>query len=183
MRLTDDDRKHLLHIARQTISGFLNNINYTPESESKILQVHLGAFVSLHIENRLRGCVGYFNPDKEVYKVVKDAAFGAAFRDDRFGPITKDELERCVIEISVLTPFQKIRDISDIELGKHGIYIIKGGKSGTFLPQVATETGWSLEEFLGHCTQDKMGLGWNDWKDADIFIYEAEVFSEKEYKK
>jgi AMMECR1 domain-containing protein len=65
-------------------------------------------------------------------------------------------------------------------LGKHGIYIKKDYNSGTFLPQVATQTGWSLEEFLGHCSKDKAGIGWNGWKDAEIYIYEALIFSEKE---
>jgi hypothetical protein len=84
------------------------------------------------------------------------------------------------IEISVLTPLQKIESIDEIEMGKHGIYIKKGFATGTFLPQVANETGWTKEEFLGHCAHDKAGIGWDGWKDADIFIYEALVFSEKE---
>ena len=74
----------------------------------------------------------------------------------------------------------KIEDINEIELGKHGIYIKKGHRTGTFLPQVATETGWNLEQFLGHCSQDKAGLGWDGWKEAEIYIYEALVFSEKD---
>ena len=75
---------------------------------------------------------------------------------------------------------QKIDDIQQIVLGKHGIYIKKGYQSGTFLPQVATETGWDLEEFLGHCARDKAGLGWTGWKNADIYVYEAIVFEEKQ---
>jgi AMMECR1 domain-containing protein len=73
---------------------------------------------------------------------------------------------------------KKINDISEIELGKHGIYIKKGYYSGTFLPQVATKTGWTLEEFLGHCARDKAHIGWDGWKDAEIYTYEAIVFSE-----
>ena len=80
----------------------------------------------------------------------------------------------------LLSPMKKINSIDEIVLGKHGIYIKKGYFSGTFLPQVATETGWSKEDFLGHCARDKAGIGWNGWKDADLYIYEAEVFSEKE---
>jgi uncharacterized protein (TIGR00296 family) len=97
--------------------------------------------------------------------------------------VREDELASIHIEISVLTPMQKIKDISEIRLGKHGIYVKKGYQSGTFLPQVATETGWTLEEFLGHCSRDKAGLGWTGWKDADIYIYEALIFEEDFPKK
>ena len=75
---------------------------------------------------------------------------------------------------------RKISSVNEIELGRHGIYIRKGDRSGTFLPQVATETGWTKEEFLGHCARDKAGLGWDGWRDAEIYVYEANVFSEKE---
>jgi len=92
--------------------------------------------------------------------------------------VKKDEFDDIEIEISVLTPMKKINSIDEIVLGKHGIYIRKGMSSGTFLPQVAAETGWTKEEFLGHCAKDKTGIGWNGWKDADIFIYEAIVFHE-----
>lgn len=180
MRLTDNDRKELLHVARETIIQSLNNVKYVPYSESKILNAHCGAFVTLHNNGRLRGCIGRFNANYELYKVVHDMAIESAFQDTRFHSVSLDEMMDIDIEISVLTPFKKINDINEIELGKHGIYIIKHGRSGTFLPQVAIETGWSLNEFLGHCTQDKMGLGWNDWQGAEIFTYEAEVFGEKE---
>jgi AMMECR1 domain-containing protein len=75
---------------------------------------------------------------------------------------------------------KKIQSIDEITLGKHGIYIVKNGRSGTFLPQVADESGWTKEEFLGHCARDKARIGWDGWKDADIYIYEAIVFSENE---
>jgi uncharacterized protein (TIGR00296 family) len=100
----------------------------------------------------------------------------SATRDTRFYPVRKEEFNDIKIEISVLTPLKKINDISEIELGKHGIYIKKGYYSGTFLPQVATKTGWTLEEFLGHCARDKAHIGWDGWKDAEIYTYEAIVF-------
>lgn len=86
------------------------------------------------------------------------------------------------IEISVLTPLQKIQNVNQIRLGTDGIYIKKGFRSGTFLPQVATDTGWNLGEFLGHCARDKAGIGWDGWKgeDAEIFVYQAIVFGENE---
>jgi AmmeMemoRadiSam system protein A len=107
-----------------------------------------------------------------------EMAQSAAFNDPRFSPLSFDELNEIDIEISVLTPLKKIKSIDEIQLGKHGIYIKKGLRSGTFLPQVATETGWTLEEFLGHCAQDKAGIGYYGWKDPDteIYIYEAIIF-------
>ncbi len=108
-------------------------------------------------------------------------AIASAFSDYRFPPLTKEELDLVDIEISVLTPLRKINSINEIELGKHGIYIKKGNKAGTFLPQVAKETKWSLDEFLGYCARDKVGIGWEGWKEADIYIYEAIIFSEKDY--
>ncbi|MCK4746131.1 MAG: AMMECR1 domain-containing protein, partial [Bacteroidales bacterium] len=80
------------------------------------------------------------------------------------------------------TPLKMINDPSEIQLGQHGIYIKKGSQSGTFLPQVATQTGWNLEEFLGHCAKDKAQIGWYGWKDAELFIYEALIFSEDDLK-
>jgi AmmeMemoRadiSam system protein A len=117
-----------------------------------------------------------FEPNIPLYQVVIEMAVAAATEDYRFSPISEKELDEVEIEISVLTPFKKIKSIDEIELGKHGIYIMKNGRGGTFLPQVATSTGWSLEEFLGHCARDKAGIGYTGWKDADIYTYEAIVF-------
>jgi hypothetical protein len=96
-------------------------------------------------------------------------------------PVEASELPFIDIEISALSPLKKINDISEIELGKHRILIEKNFHRGVFLPQVATETGWSKEEFLGHCSADKAGLGWDGWKTADIYIFTATVFSEKDF--
>jgi uncharacterized protein (TIGR00296 family) len=107
-------------------------------------------------------------------------AIASSTQDNRFPPVEAKETGKISIEISVLSPMKKISSIDEIILGRHGIYIRKGYLSGTFLPQVATETGWKKEDFLGHCSRDKAGLGWNGWKDADVYIYEAVVFSEDE---
>jgi uncharacterized protein (TIGR00296 family) len=105
-------------------------------------------------------------------------AVAAGTQDYRFPKVSKDEMDDIEIEISVLSPLKKIESIDEIELGKHGIYIKKGLSSGTFLPQVAKHTGWTLEEFLGHCSRDKARIGWEGWKNAEIYTYEAFVFSE-----
>jgi len=108
-------------------------------------------------------------------------AVASATQDYRFTPVQANEIEGLEIEISVLSPMKRITDIDEIILGRHGIYIKKGNAAGTFLPQVASETGWTKEEFLGHCARDKAGIGWDGWKDAEIYTYEAIVFSESEF--
>jgi len=113
-----------------------------------------------------------------LYQNVQEMAVAAATSDYRFNPVSASELPSIDIEISVLSPMRKISSVDEIVLGKHGIYIRKDGRSGTLLPQVATDRKWTTEEFLGYCARDKAGLGWNGWKDAEIFVYEAIVFSE-----
>jgi len=182
--LTEKDKRDLLTIARKTIKAFVER-QEMPSVDVNTLSTNLktpcGAFVTLHKNGMLRGCIGRFEPHEPLYKVVQQMAIASATEDFRFPPVEPSEVDKLEIEISVLTPLRKIKSIDEIELGKHGIYIKKGGRAGTFLPQVATETGWTKEEFLGHCARDKAGLGWNGWKEADIYVYEALVFSEKDF--
>jgi uncharacterized protein (TIGR00296 family) len=106
----------------------------------------------------------------------------SAIRDYRFKPVDTTELKDIEIEISVLTPMQKIDSIDEIEMGRHGIYIRKEFQTGTFLPQVARETNWSKEEFLGRCARDKAHIGWEGWRDAELYVYEALKFCEEDYR-
>lgn len=179
--LTDLEKRTLLEFAREAIIAHLNNENL-PEMDKENLSGYLietcGAFVTLHHAGELRGCIGTFTADKPLYRIVQDMAVAAAFEDRRFLPVGNEEIEDIDIEISVLTPMKKISSVDEIVLGEHGIYIKKGNRSGTFLPQVATETKWSKEEFLGYCSRDKAGIGWDGWKEAEIFTYRAIVFSE-----
>ncbi len=181
--LSKTNKKDLLLIARNTLNEFIRT-GVTPTIDSaklsETIKQYCGAFVSLHKKGDLRGCIGQFTAKKPLYQIVQDIAKASATEDTRFQRVSSDELDQIDIEISVLSPLKKIQSIDEIELGKHGIYIIKGNYSGTFLPQVATQTGWTKNEFLGHCAEDKAGIGWNGWKDADIYIYTAVVFGEKE---
>jgi AmmeMemoRadiSam system protein B/AmmeMemoRadiSam system protein A len=182
--LSDQDKRELLYIARSTIVEFITSkqtLHLQPTLYSKTLKTPCGAFVTLHKNNELRGCLGRFDAVQPLYEVVQEMAIASSTQDVRFLPVSKDEIKDIEIEISVLSPIKQIKSIEEIQLGKHGIYIKKGNRSGTFLPQVATETGWTLEEFLSHCSRDKAGLGWDGWKDAEIFTYEAIVFSEAEF--
>jgi AmmeMemoRadiSam system protein B/AmmeMemoRadiSam system protein A len=180
--LSAPEQRQLLAAARaavvRAVSGAGTNV-LSIDSASARLRTPCGAFVTLRKHGELRGCIGRFEATEALYRVVDQMAVAAATQDYRFPPVDRGELDDLAIEISVLTPMRPIRSIDEIEMGKHGITIRKGSRVGTFLPQVATETGWTKEEFLGHCAQDKAGIGWNGWKDAEIFVYEAYVFAEE----
>ena len=179
--LTPEEKGELLKIARATVEEYVRHRQIPAVDPSKLtasLKTPCGAFVTLEEHEQLRGCIGRFDPGDPLYRVVQQMAVASATQDYRFSPVTEGELSNLQIEISVLTPMRKVSSIDEIELGKHGIYIKKGTRAGTFLPQVATETGWTKEEFLGHCARDKAGIGWDGWKDAEIFVYEALVFGE-----
>jgi MEMO1 family protein len=179
--LTSKEKKTLLEIAGETIGAYVRYRETPAIDESRLtpnLKKQAAAFVTLHIGGDLRGCIGTFKADRQLYKTVQDMAVSAAVNDTRFESVSIPEINMLQIEISVLTPMRKISSIDEIELGKHGIYIRKGRSSGTLLPQVATDQKWTREQFLGYCARDKAGIGWNGWKDADLFVYEAIVFHE-----
>jgi len=179
--LTKQEKETLLHIAREAIKSSLFQTKRAPVDSEKLtstLKEPLGAFVTLTINGQLRGCIGRFMPTEPLHKVVESMAVSAAFSDSRFPKLTTAEYPEIDIEISVLGPLRKIDNIDEIVIGKHGLYIKKGMYSGTLLPQVPGDRGWTVEEFLGYTSRDKAGIGWTGWKDADIFVYEAIVFGE-----
>ena len=139
-----------------------------------------GVFVTLHMDGRLRGCIGRFTSDDTLSETIREMAQSAAFHDPRFPAVSRSDVHRLDIEVSVLSPLKKIDSIDEFKLGRDGIYMIKGRSHGTFLPQVAQETGWNTEQFLGHCARDKAGIGWDGWKDADLYTYQTEVVKESE---
>lgn len=182
--LSVNEKKLLLAWARNAIKAKLHKQplqSFEDDKNHDAFSLAYGAFVSLHLKGKLKGCVGRFNANKPLYQTIHDMALAAAFEDDRFDPLKAHELEGLVIEISVLTPMQRVYEPSQIVLGRDGIYIKKGFRSGTFLPQVATSTHWTVEEFLGHCSADKAGIGWDGWKTAELYTYQAIVFSEDAY--
>ena len=177
--LSDADKKALKEIALQSIKDSLDGkpiAQPTLTSYLSPLTSKCGAFVSLHKHGHLRGCIGHFGEDYPLHEIVAEMARAAAFEDPRFMPVTRDELDDIDIEISVLTPMRRIQSLDEFQLHRHGIYIKKGYRSGTFLPQVADEVNWTKEEFVGHCSQDKAGLGWDGWRDAELYVFEAIVF-------
>ena len=182
--LSDKSKKRLLEIARKSAEAAVRKQSPPKIAETDpALMGKQGAFVTLKNGEDLRGCLGNFRSDKPLYELVAEMATASATEDPRFfgHPIRPSELPRISIEISVLSPLEKIANPLDIELGKHGIYIQRGWASGCFLPQVATETGWSKEEFLSHCCGGKAGLPADAWKrpDTDVYVFTAEVFGEE----
>ncbi len=179
-KLTKEERRELLNIARTSVSSYVNASGADISTSLDGLQRKGGVFVTIHKHGNLRGCIGIFASDNPLYKTVAEMAAKAAFKDPRFSPLTKDELKEIDFEISVLSPLREINETKKIEIGRHGIYITKGASSGVLLPQVAIEQGWDLETFLSH-TCIKAGLPMDEWqRDVKIEIFSAQIFSEKE---
>ncbi len=180
-QLTNTEKQKLLDIARKTINYYLKNNKLPPLDEdlSETLQVKTGCFVTLHKNGRLRGCIGNFGGQMPLAEGVQEMAVAAATEDRRFSKVQPEEMDNIEIEISVLTPLKKIESLDEFELGRHGIYIKKGMRTGTYLPQVADARDWTKEEFVSHCAQNKAGIGAEGWKNAELYTYEAIIFSEK----
>ncbi|UCE68023.1 MAG: AmmeMemoRadiSam system protein A [Candidatus Zixiibacteriota bacterium] len=178
--LSADDKKILLKLARESIeSAFEDKAPPYPEKISEALNEKLGAFVTLNKNHRLRGCIGTFHADEALYKIIARMARQAAFSDPRFPPVEKNEMEHIDIEISVLTPMKRIKDPMTVEVGRDGLYMIKGINAGVLLPQVPVEYGWDRIKFLEQ-TCMKAGLHPDAWKEenTEIYTFQAEIFGE-----
>jgi AmmeMemoRadiSam system protein B/AmmeMemoRadiSam system protein A len=176
-------RKKLLKLARDTIKHYLETgERLEPETGDEALKQDMGAFVTLHKKGALRGCIGHMVATGPLDLTVRDMAIAAATEDPRFPDMTIDELDDVDIEISVLSPMEKIDDYNEIEMGKHGVMVRMGFRGGVYLPQVADETGWDREQFMSSLCMHKAGIPADAWKTGkcDIYVFTAEVFGEKE---
>ena len=183
MMLSDKDKCMLIRLARDRIKGHLLPLRHRHRPATDIpesLMVQCGAFVSLYVRDKLRGCIGTFSEHEPLHANVQSMALSAATTDSRFAPIVVDELADLKIEVSVLSPREQVSGPEEIILGKHGIYIHHGMNRGTLLPQVAVKEKWNVEQFLGNCSKYKAGLGWDGWRDADLYTYEAIVFNSED---
>ncbi|MDD5476613.1 MAG: AmmeMemoRadiSam system protein B [Candidatus Omnitrophica bacterium] len=181
--LNIQQRKKLLKIARQAIEEYLKTGEKLEVSEADpVLNQKMGSFVTLTEHGGLRGCIGNLTANQPLYLTVRDMAIAAAVDDPRFPPVSLTEVKNIQLEISVLSPLERVVSAENIELGKHGVLVRKGAQNGVFLPQVATETGWNKEEFLNNLCSQKAGLPPGAWKDknTELYVFNAEVFSEKE---
>ena len=179
----EKQKRRLLEIARQTITKYVTKGEKPSfDDTDPQLNIQRGAFVTLHESGSLRGCIGQFTSDEPIYKVISDMAVESATSDPRFPAVTKDELNKIDIEISVLTQPEPISDWKKIRLGVDGVIVKRGFSQGVFLPQVATETGWDLETFLGELCSQKARLSRDAYKDpkTQIYTFQAVIFSEKE---
>ena len=182
IELTKDQQLKLLKLARKTIAESLGlHMDTELDLGDEIFKQMCGAFVTLHIAGRLRGCIGYIQGVKSIPETIIDMAKASAFKDPRFPPLRKDEYPRIDIEISVLSPIEPVKNISEIKVGRDGLIISRGFNSGLLLPQVPVEQGWDLDAFLEN-TCYKAGLPGNAWqqKGTNIEKFSAQVFGEKE---
>jgi AmmeMemoRadiSam system protein B/AmmeMemoRadiSam system protein A len=183
--LPDDDCARLLALARETITqavrtGASRSLpDEDPQELSEGMKAVRGGFVTLNKHEELRGCIGEIVPRREIWKVVREQARNAALHDPRFSPVQAGELGAITIEISILTPPRPVGSWKEIEIGRHGMVLSKGGRSAVFLPQVAPEQGWGIEETLTHLSM-KAGLPPDAWRTgADYLVFEAQVIREK----
>jgi len=178
--LTKEEKKLLIAVARQAIEARVAGRDVSVKREDSAgLNLRLGAFVTLHKHGRLRGCIGLFTSNEPLYLVVAQMAAAAATQDHRFPPVRPDELKEIDIEISVLSEPKPIDDWKSVRLGVDGVIVRRGIASGVFLPQVATETGWDLDTFLGQLCSQKAGLARECYKDPGtrLLTFQADVFS------
>jgi AmmeMemoRadiSam system protein A len=173
--LSSNSRRLLLDLAAAAIKAHLTTgevPEFVPtEPETGRLA---GCFVTLRKNGLLRGCVGTFDRARPLYDNVRRMAVAAAFQDIRFPPVNRDELKDLNIEISVLGEPFKMNTLEDLNLGRHGVLVKLGARSGTYLPEVAVDEDWSALDFVTHCAREKAGLSPEECARAEVYLYEVE---------
>lgn len=173
--ITEGEKKELLELAKDTITGYVTN-GKVPELEinNPKLKADGAVFVTIKMNGLLRGCIGHIQPVIPLYQSVIRNAVAACSSDPRFPPMKEEELKHMDVEISILSPLRPLKDVKNIQIGKHGLFIVKGMQSGLLLPQVATELGWNRDTFLEQVCA-KAGLPKDAWKDAELYVFTAEI--------
>lgn len=180
MAISADERAKLVALAKEAVAAAVRGEPFPRVKDaSGVLAETRGCFVTLTNQDQLRGCIGTFHPSLPLGRMIVEMGQSAA-HDPRFtmDPITPEELPELTIEVSVLSPLTKTNDPAGLTVGVHGIYIICGGRSGCFLPEVATDQGWDAEEFLSYCCSHKAGLPADAWRyaDAEVYLFTSEKF-------
>jgi AmmeMemoRadiSam system protein A len=171
------ERELLLRLAHRAIELALAGGSVDPAAPSPHLAEPRGAFTTLHLDGKLRGCIGYVSPTQSLYATIAQAAKAAALDDPRFSPVTPAEAPQLKVEISVLSALELIRP-EEVTVGRHGLVVSQGGRRGLLLPQVPLECAWDSETFLAQ-TCLKAGLPADAWRqDAHLQAFTAEVFGE-----
>ncbi len=175
---TEKEKRFLLGYVRSVIANELGISKSVTIVVSNKFQEKAAAFVTLHLDGQLRGCIGYVEARESLLDTLKSLAISAAFKDTRFSPLTLYELPKIDIEISVLSPLVLVDDIADIVIGRDGLLLKSGFKSGVFLPQVPVEQGWDKNQYLAGLCQ-KAGVPAGSWQSAQLYKFSATVFGEK----
>ena len=183
LKLSTEQKKLLLNSARYNIQKHLGiEITSAPDLSSSEFNQKFGLFVTLTINDELRGCIGFIEGIKPLREAIEEMAIQAAFHDPRFTPLNKTEFQHIAIEISILYPVENVTNIEEIMVGRDGLIMERGYNRGLLLPQVATEYGWDRETFMNQ-TCRKAGMEAGCWKNgAMIKKFEAEIFNESQFK-
>ncbi len=180
MVITLEDRAKLISLARQAVVAEVTDTAAPScENATGLLGAMRGCFVTLTNRAILRGCIGTFHPQMPLGQMIVEMGKSAA-RDPRFvmNSITPAEICELAVEVSVLSPLEETTEPENLEIGVHGIYIISGQSAGCFLPEVATDQRWTVEEFLSHCCSSKAGMSPDAWRDPDtkVYLFTSEKF-------
>ncbi|HNW99964.1 MAG TPA: AmmeMemoRadiSam system protein A [Candidatus Cloacimonadota bacterium] len=180
--MNDTQKQYLLTLARSSIASYLESDTtlLPPKPTDTDLLAERAVFVTLTQHGELRGCIGHMQAREPLYKAVVEMSIAAAVEDPRFNRLSRKELDNIQISISILSPLSSIDDWKKIRIGIDGVWVRRGFRSGVFLPQVATETGWGLETFLQHLCRDKAGLSADAYKqpDTELYIFQVEKIEE-----
>ncbi len=179
--INQEERSYLLSYSRSILEKFYGVSDVVDDfkiSDHVCLKKRYGVFATLYNSGKLRGCMGRLLSSDPLFETLKYCLINSATSDPRFPAVQTEELDSLNIEISILSELKLIKDIDEIIIGKHGIYIKNPAGNGTLLPQVAVEQNWSVKEFLGYCSRDKAGLSWDAWKLSEVYIYESLILKE-----
>ncbi len=180
--LNTQQQRVLLDLARRTIEQYVTDrsVPELPEGDPAF-SAERAVFVTLHKDGQLRGCIGGLEAQHPLAEAVRSSAVSAATQDPRFPPVSPDELDDIEIEVSVLSPLEKVESPDEIVVGLHGVMVSDGMRRGVFLPQVAPEQGWDRETMLSYLCAHKAGLPADAWKaGADLYVFTTQVFSEED---
>lgn len=177
--LSSTSKEGLIRIAREALEHFVKTGEVSClRPEDPVLWEHWPCFVTLRKRGQLRGCVGTLRTEKPLHEELVKMTAAAASEDFRFKPLTPEELKDITIEISVVSPLERIHSPSEIEVGRHGVYIKWRDQSGAFLPEVGQEMGWTAEELVRSCFQEKAQLPLEAWTEAELYRFTTEKIKE-----
>jgi len=183
MPLSDAEKRTLLELARRAVVAEVGGDPAPVAPREGVLAQRRGCFVTLTNRGRLRGCTGTFAPRGPLAWAIVAMA-QSAVHDPRFerNPVTRNELDDLVVEVSILSELQPTDQPLNLRVGEHGIYIVRGRRSGCFLPEVATDQGWDAAEFLSCCCTEKAGLPADAWREpgTTVYLFTSEKFGEEE---